>query len=288
ASNSGATSGAANVINIVNSTVSGNTAGQNGGGIAVEQPAASGSVTLNLNFATVANNTANADNTGAEGGGGIFRSTAGSVNLKNSAVADNSVGTGGTGPDILGTVNSQDYNHIESLAGATITGTTTNNSTGPPLLGPLAYNGGSTHTHLPQAGSPLINAIPSGTNDCGTTVTTDQRGFPRPADGACEKGSVETSAGVSFAMVSGRLLTPAGRMISNAIVTLQGPGVNLTAQTGHFGTYRFVGVPTGQTYTLTVSDGKRFSFTPSSRQIVVNADVANEDFTSDNNMAIER
>src|SRR5690606_3395871 len=126
-------------------------------------------------------------------------------------------GTGGTGPDISGTVNSQDYNHIEDLAGTTVTGTTANNSTGPPMLGPLADNGGTSETHLPQAGSPLINAIPSGTTDCGTAVVTDQRGFPRPGDGACEKGSVETSAGVSFAMVSGRLLTPTGRAIANAI-----------------------------------------------------------------------
>ena len=288
ASNSGATSGASNVISILNSTISGNTAGQNGGGLAVEQPAATGSVTVNLNFTTVANNTANSDNAGTEGGGGIFRSTAGVVNLKNSAVADNSVGTGGSGPDIFGSVNSQDYNHIEDLSGATITGTTTNNSTGPAMLGPLADNGGTTETHLPMAGSVLINAIPSGTNDCGTTVVTDQRGVARPSEGACEKGSVEIAGGgVTFVMVSGRLHTPSGKPISNALITLQGPGVNMTAQSGHFGTYYFVGVPTGQTYTLSVSDGKRFTFTPSSRQIMVTADMPNEDFESDNNLLRE-
>ena len=288
-SNSGATSGAANVINIGNTTISGNSAGQNGGGIAIEQPAATGSVTVNFNFATIVNNTANADNAGAQGGGGIFRSTAGTVNLKNSVVADNSVGTGGSGPDIQGTVNSQDYNHIEDLSGATIIGSTTNNSTGPPMLGPLSDNGGPTLTHLPQPGSPLIDAIPFLTNDCGSPMNADQRGANRPSevfDNFCDKGSVEASA--TFALVSGRLLTPAGRPIGNAIVTLQGPGVNLTAQTGHFGTYYFVGVPTGQTYTLAVSDGKRYTFTPSSRQIVVNADVANENFTSDNDMLKEQ
>src|SRR5690606_18192547 len=162
--------------------------------------------------------------------------------------------------------------------GATITGTTTNNSTGPAMLGPLADNGGTTETHLPMAGSVLINAIPSGTNDCGTTVVTDQRGVARPSEGAwekgsgeiagggarrgaagaggggCERGSVEIAGGgVTFVMVSGRLHTPSGKPISNALVTLQGPGVNMTAQSGHFGTYYFVGVPTGQTYTLSVS-----------------------------------
>ena len=187
--NAGSTVNSPGTFNFINSTISGNTASANGGGFAIEQPTA-GIMTANFNFSTVANNTANADNTGAEAGGGIIRAS-GTVNLKNTIVADNNVGTGGTAPDISGTVNSQDYNHIENLTGATITGTTTNNTTGDPQLGALANNGGATLTHLPAAGSPVVNAIPNGTNDCGTTVTNDQRGVVRPSGGACEKGSVE-------------------------------------------------------------------------------------------------
>jgi hypothetical protein len=53
-------------------------------------------------------------------------------------------------------------------------------------LGPLADNGGTTLTHLPQPGSP---AIDGGTNvDC---PSTDQRGVSRPQGPACDVGSVE-------------------------------------------------------------------------------------------------
>jgi CSLREA domain-containing protein len=281
-SNSGATTGANSVINFTNSTVSGNTANGAGGGIFAEQPAATGSMTANLNFCTVANNRANNDNSGTDSGGGIFRSTAGTVNLKNSLIGDNSVGTGGNGPDIAGTVNSQDYNHIENLTGATIGGTTTNNTTGDAQLGPLAANGGPTQTHLPGAGSPVLNTIPNGTNDCGNVVTTDQRGIGRPASGACEKGSVEVGVVAVPAYIAGHIVTPAGNPVRNAFVTISGGGLPapITVQTGTFGHYRFENILTGATYTVTVS-AKRYTFTPPSRDIVLTGNLDNEDFIAD-------
>lgn len=61
-----------------------------------------------------------------------------------------------------------------------------------PLLGPLADNGGPTRTHLPASTSPLVDAIPAGTAGlCETGTSTDQRGLPRPAGGACDIGAVE-------------------------------------------------------------------------------------------------
>lgn len=64
-------------------------------------------------------------------------------------------------------------------------------------LGPLANNGGPTQTHLPAAGSPAIDLIPSGDNGCGGTFNVDQRGEPRPETGgtACDAGAVETGEG---------------------------------------------------------------------------------------------
>ena len=47
-----------------------------------------------------------------------------------------------------GSVNSQDYNHISLLAGATITGTTTHNTTGDPFIDKLTDNGGPTETNF--------------------------------------------------------------------------------------------------------------------------------------------
>lgn len=278
---------ATSTINIINSTVSGNNANANGGGVFVEQPG-TGAVTVNFNFSTIANNRANNDDTGTDTGGGIFRSTAGTVNLKNTIVADNAVGTGGTAPDISGSVNSEDYNHIEDLTGATIGGTTTNNSTGDPMLGPLASNGGPTLTHLPNTGSVVVNAIANGTNDCGTAITTDQRAVARPVSGACEKGSVELVPAVP-AYISGRVLSANGSPIPYAQVTLSGGGLpfaegkqvsgGITARTNTFGYFRFNGILTGQTYTLSVQK-KEFTFTPPSRMIFLTGNLDNENFTS--------
>jgi hypothetical protein len=64
------------------------------------------------------------------------------------------------------------------------------------MLEPLAFNGGPTLTHLPQPGSPLIDAIPVGScqADGAAGVTTDQRGVQRPQQSGCDIGSVEVEA----------------------------------------------------------------------------------------------
>jgi uncharacterized protein (TIGR03032 family) len=60
-----------------------------------------------------------------------------------------------------------------------------------PLLGPLADNGGLTLTHLPQPGSPAIDAA----GDC---TGTDQRGATRPQEDACDMGAVEVLGDLIF------------------------------------------------------------------------------------------
>ena len=281
-SNTGATvAGGTHVLNMRNTTVSGNTAVNNGGGVFVEGPVATSTVTANLNFVTVANNRANNDNTGAEGGGGIAKAITGVFNLKNSVVADNTVGTGGTGPDALGSITSQDYNHIEDPTGATIGGTTTNNTTGDPQLGPLAPNGGPTNTHLPGAASPVLNTIPNGTNDCGNVVMSDQRGQSRPSGTGCEKGSVEVAAVTGPFDISGRVLTSDGRGIRNVIVVISGGSLPapLRVQTGSFGTYAFNDLAPGS-YTITVFS-KRFTFAMPSRMVNLTSDITNENFVAE-------
>ncbi len=69
--------------------------------------------------------------------------------------------------------------------GTCITPGVDGNLSGDPLLGPLADNGGPTLTHLPELGSPLIDA-----GDNATCLSEDQRGLPRD-DGSCDIGSVE-------------------------------------------------------------------------------------------------
>ncbi|MCB0860044.1 MAG: Ig-like domain repeat protein [Solirubrobacterales bacterium] len=64
-----------------------------------------------------------------------------------------------------------------------------------PDLGPLGDNGGPTRTILPQPGSAAIGGVPLGS----CTVTTDQRGNPRPgSDGSCDIGAVETDGSTTL------------------------------------------------------------------------------------------
>lgn len=85
-------------------------------------------------------------------------------------------------------------------------------------------------------------------------------------NGTVQIGS--TAAGVS---ISGRILTPDGRGLRNAQVTIVGPdGVARTVTTSSFGYYRFDDVESGQTYVVGVSM-KRYRFTSRLVQVVDNA-----------------
>ena len=145
---------------ITNSTISGNTAAT-GGGI------------NNFNPLTLANVTISG-NTASNQGGGIYNPGIGIITFGNTLIAGN---TSPTGPDCSGfNLNSQDYNLIGNTSGGNFTGTTTHNITNVnAVLGPLAANGGSAFTHALLVGSPAIDAANS-------SLTTDQRGQPRPID----------------------------------------------------------------------------------------------------------
>lgn len=160
-----------NSTTIVNSTISGNSSLDNGGGIYGGG--------ISLNSVTITGNTASASG-GGFAGGAITAS-------KNSIIAGNSASSG---PDVSGTLNSQGYNLIGNSSGATIAGDLTGNivdvSAG---LDTLADNGGPTRTHALLPGSPALNA-----GSCDPAVTTDQRGFSRPQGGQCDIGAFENQA----------------------------------------------------------------------------------------------
>jgi hypothetical protein len=173
---------------LINTTLSGN----RGGGLYNE-------ATAHLSNVTITNSVSTA--------GGIRNTATGTVTLRNSIVAGNRT-SGGTPVDCQGILTSQGYNLIEIPASScTISGDTTGNLIGVAAnLAPLADNGGPTLTHVPFAGSPVLDAG----NPAGCTVdddnnpttpdvllTTDQRGFVRPFDGnndnnaRCDIGAVE-------------------------------------------------------------------------------------------------
>src|SRR6185503_12804920 len=129
------------------------------------------------------------------GAGGIHASDgqASFVTLKGTILASNS---GPGTADCDGTLASDDYNLVGSLAGCTLSGVTTHNIVGQdPLLGSLQTNGSEPKTHALRPGSPAMDVVPSAT--CTATVTSDQRSFTRPQDGsasgtpACDMGAYE-------------------------------------------------------------------------------------------------
>jgi hypothetical protein len=180
-------------MTISNSTISSNEAiGGNGPTKGTAEGAGIYHYSGSLTFTTVYFNEVSGLNAK---GGGMFRYSTGTMNLKNSIIANNKGAKDADGPDLYGTYNSQDYNLIYKTSGSTLNGTTTHNLTGvSPALLPLAENGGETQTHAPRLTSPVINAIPSGTNDCTPGSTIDQVYKNRPSQSGCEMGAYETPA----------------------------------------------------------------------------------------------
>jgi len=81
---------------------------------------------------------------------------------------------------------------------------------------------------------------------------------------------------VSNATISGRVTTPAGLGLRNAVVTIIDPaGVRRNATTSSFGLYSFDNIVPGQTYILTVAS-KRFRFTP--LMMPINGSLTSVDF----------
>ncbi|HEV7485554.1 MAG TPA: Calx-beta domain-containing protein [Thermoanaerobaculia bacterium] len=163
---------------IENSTISGNhaTAGQ-GGGIFLYNVSAGGT----LSFATIASNTATGN------GGGVFVES-GTVTINDSIVADN---TASANNDLDGTFDAS-YSLIETPGSAAINDIAGNIFSTDPNLGPLANNGGSTQTHMPGEGSPVINA---GDPAFVPPPSTDQRALARVVGGRVDMGSVESNGG---------------------------------------------------------------------------------------------
>lgn len=154
---------------ITNSTISGNT-GLNGGGIFNRFG------TVNVVNSTIAGNTA------TDNGGGIWN-FGGTMTLKNTIVSGNTAAT--AADDCAGGKTSLGYN-LAGDASCALGGVGDLNSTNP-LLGPLAGNSGPTRTHALLPGSPAIDTVPLAS----CTVSTDQRGVPRPMGPDCDRGAFE-------------------------------------------------------------------------------------------------
>ena len=175
-------------VTVKSSTISGNSSGGNGGGIA----AAFFGGNVTVTSSTISGNSASGD------GGGIYNR--GDTLLENSIVATNIATDFGHGAASIVATNSLiGDNTGTSLPEAPIgipdeDGNLIGDPNGvgviDPLLGPLADNGGPTKTHLPQLGSPAIEA---GDPDFASPLEFDQRGAPftRVFNGQIDMGAVE-------------------------------------------------------------------------------------------------
>ncbi|MGH8571293.1 MAG: choice-of-anchor Q domain-containing protein, partial [Gammaproteobacteria bacterium] len=188
-------------LTLINSTVSGNSAGTYGGGVSntgtltLTNSTVSGNSarygggvlsagTLTLTNSTVSGNSAFGD------GGGVF--TSGTLTLDQSLVSGNSASS--QGPEVFnsvfqtfpGTVITNGFNPFGYDGSAGVTGFTPGMTDIVPavplsaILDPtLADNGGPTRTHALVIGSQAIDAIPAAS--CATIA--DQRSVTRPRDG---------------------------------------------------------------------------------------------------------
>ena len=135
-----------------------------------------------LDHLTVVSNTATSSADG--GGGGVFFWDQSAL-LMDCVIAGNE-GIGGADLAVnYNAISFQGNNLIQALANnlSTVTGPTPMNL--PPLLAPLGNYGGPTQTMPPLAGSPAIDTGGA------TTLSTDQRGFPRIVGHFADLGAVE-------------------------------------------------------------------------------------------------
>jgi hypothetical protein len=173
-------------VTVINSTITENRATAITPGTAAHQGgifALTGNVALV--YATIASNAATIE------GANIRTGDFGNLSSFGSVVA---LPQGGAANCDVVSASSNGFNFSDDTSCGFTDGTDQQNA-GDPGLGALADNGGSTQTRLPQANSPLIDAVPNTScqDDGASGITTDQRGFPRPevTGGLCDIGAVE-------------------------------------------------------------------------------------------------
>jgi len=182
-------------MDLINSTVSGNTSEFNGGGIAISLYVGGYEIITNIINSTISNNTTNMD------GGGLNINTD-IPNIRNSIISGNiSRNSNSNNCNLVGTTINDLGNNLSDNTGC---GFTSPGSFDNDCLGPLAENGVLTRTHAliasgdQQCSTNLaIDGIPA--NECvdlqnpAQPIIRDQRGFirPFPVGGNCDIGSYE-------------------------------------------------------------------------------------------------
>jgi hypothetical protein len=180
--------GQAYVFRLINSTVSGNTAGLNTGGVFVYT-----NVAAQFINSTVTDNVGSGVQLSAITTAGYGTPTlqlSGSILARSRNDALDLTTWTVPVPSLAVSGNNSMVQRTCGTCNITFTGTG-NLPNQDPLLAPLAFNGGLTRTHAPAADSPAID-----TGDNTLALTTDQRGagFPRVLGPAPDMGAFESPA----------------------------------------------------------------------------------------------
>ena len=217
-------------VTIVNSTISGNNAQADGGGLYVNSEAA-----LNLFNVTVAGNTSNSDGIFGGAGGGLYMNLdlpMPTTNIRNSVLANNLQNGAGNHDDCDGILTSTGFNLIENANGCSISGGPNDITGVDPGLQSLTDNGGphadvgageAIRTHSFPSNSPLKDG--GNTNGCknqnNQNLLIDQRDYARPIGLACDIGAFEFgSAGTATpTSTSTPTRTPSPSPTNTAIAT---------------------------------------------------------------------
>jgi hypothetical protein len=212
-------------MTVTNSTLSGNSANNFGGGVALE---------LDTSMFVITNTTITGNSAGD--GGGIWNNSdyyPGTVLIRNTISAKNSATTS---PDVNGHVISQGHNLIGDGTGGDgydltdLVGTA--DSPIDPMLGPLQDNGGPTQTMALMPGSRAIDA-----GDNTDASEWDQRGpgYPRIVNGIIDIGAFEVQQSVaptiSCSVADSLLWPPNNRLVNVGLsVDVQPPDAMVQVQ----------------------------------------------------------
>ena len=181
---------------VVDSTISGNYANADGGGIF-----SNFDTRTFIYNTTVVGNDADHDHDENGGiGGGVYARASSRFMVVNALIAGNSVGNTPIADNCNGALEAYGMNLLDEREGCT---TTTSDSNlgfiSLNTIGPLQDNGGPTPTHALLTNSEAIdNTIDSlgCVDETGSQLTTDQRGAPRVAGARCDVGAFEYGATV--------------------------------------------------------------------------------------------
>ncbi|MCX7553752.1 hypothetical protein OS175_07665 [Marinicella sp. S1101] len=187
-------------VDVINTTISNNTAGRNGGAINMQSyynPFGGGNAELTLSSVTLANNSA------GQNGGGIFNQNS-ELSLRRTLVSGNTAGNLGNeifATDVYST-NLNRYNLIDLDGDDGTFGVIFDQGTSDGIIQEAALssvldlnlkdNGGLTPTHALVLGSPAIDFF----HDAACVENEDQTGAPRPIAGGanppgCDVGAYE-------------------------------------------------------------------------------------------------